>query len=123
MPKTTSSAAVDFEKLSALAASDPDAFESLRADLIEEQILRAPPERQQRLRCLQWRIDQIRRSSRTPLAACIRISQMMWDSVTGPGGLQEALNQACIQPRSQPAAAISGARTSATVIPFRTERH
>lgn len=84
---------IDFDAWSSLAHSDPNAFEALRAQFIDEFIRRAPPQRQQRLRCLQWRIDQIRRTSRTPLAACLRLSSMMWDTVVGKYGLLETLNQ------------------------------
>lgn len=62
--------------------------------MIEAFICSVPEERQPRLRGLQWRIDQIRRTARTPLASCIRISRMMWDSVLGEGGLHETLNRA-----------------------------
>jgi hypothetical protein len=43
-------------------------------------------ERRERLRGLQWRIDQARRN-RSPLSACIYISNMMWDHLLGPNGL------------------------------------
>lgn len=82
---------IDFEEWSALARSDPDAFEARRRQAIEALIQSAPAHRQERLRGLQWRIDQIRRTSKTPLAACLRISQLMWDSVYGRGGLLETL--------------------------------
>lgn len=82
---------IDFEEWAALARSDPDAFEARRRQVIEALIQSAPAHRQGRLRGLQWRIDQIRRTSKTPLAACLRISQLMWDSVYGRGGLLEAL--------------------------------
>ncbi|HEY5602268.1 MAG TPA: DUF3135 domain-containing protein, partial [Gammaproteobacteria bacterium] len=34
-----------------------------------------------RLRCLQWKIDRVREKMPTPLAACVAISDMMWDSL------------------------------------------
>ena len=82
----------EFDHWAQLAVADPDAFEARRSRLIEAFISSVPPERQPRLRGLQWRIDQVRRSARTPLASCIRISRMMWDSVLGEGGLHEVLN-------------------------------
>ncbi len=84
----------DFEEWAELAVADPDAFEVRRSTVIEAFISSVPVERQPRLRGLQWRIDQIRRTARTPLASCIRISRMMWDSVLGEGGLHETLNMA-----------------------------
>lgn len=84
---------IDFEEWAALVQSDPDAFEARRAEAIEAFIRSAPPHRQERLRRLQWRIDQVRRTSKTPLAACLRISRLMWDSVHGRGGLRETLER------------------------------
>lgn len=81
----------DFEKWSRLANTDPEAFEQHRAQVINDFIQDLPEERQQRIRCLQWRVDGIRRTSKTPMAACIEISRMMWDSVKGENGLLNAL--------------------------------
>ncbi len=81
----------DFDDWASLADADPDAFERLRRELIEDFIDSAPPDRRERLRCLQWRIEQERARSRTPLGACIRITRMMWERVTSSGGLVEQL--------------------------------
>lgn len=81
----------DFEKWSRLANTDPEAFEQHRSQVINNFIQDLPEERQQRIRCLQWRVDGIRRTSKTPMAACIEISRMMWDSVKGESGLLSAL--------------------------------
>ena len=92
---------VDFEKWSELANSDPEAFECRRAELIEQMIANLPAHRQQRMRCLQWKIDQIRARAGNPLSACIKLSDLMWDSLLGPGGLREVLEGAsssAIQP-------------------------
>lgn len=83
---------IDFDAWSALATGDPHRFEQQRTNLINEVLGFAPEKRQQRLRGLQWRIDNIRKTSSTPLAACIKLSNMMHDSVLGKGGLQEKLH-------------------------------
>ncbi|MEE9413345.1 MAG: DUF3135 domain-containing protein [Methylococcales bacterium] len=83
----------DFDEWALLAKQNPEAFEIKRRELIENTIARSQPERQQRLRCLQWKIDQIRDRSPTPISACVKLSNMMWDSLTGPGGLKESLEQ------------------------------
>lgn len=83
------SAAVDFDIWMKTAQEDPEAFEAMRLAAIEDVINRAPEANRERLRRLQWRIDQERRLAKTPLSACIRLSRMMWRNVTGPGGLQE----------------------------------
>jgi len=68
------------EYLAQLAHDDPQAFESLRRELIENAIRRAPERLQLRLRQLQFRIDSVRRLARTPLGALIKMQSMMWDS-------------------------------------------
>ncbi len=81
----------DFDTWSALASSDPEAFEKQRQGIVNQAIAGAPAGQQQRLRSLQWRIDKAQEMSGTPLAACIRISGMMWDAVLGNGGLVDNL--------------------------------
>lgn len=79
----------DFDTWANLARTDPEAFESLRQAAIEQCIANAPAENRDRLRRLQWRIDQERRRAGTPLGACIRLSRMMWQSLLGEGGLRD----------------------------------
>jgi hypothetical protein len=68
------------EYLARLAIDDPQAFEELRSELIERCINRAPERMQARLRGIQFRVDCIRRLSRSPLGALIKIQAMMWES-------------------------------------------
>ncbi len=77
---------LDFDYLTKLAQSNPSEFERLRLHAIESYIATLPAARQQRMRRLQWRIDQERRNH-SPMGACLKLSKMMWDHVTGPGGL------------------------------------
>ncbi len=76
----------DFDAMSQIAKNNPDEFERMRQEAIDSFIKSAPVERRQRLRCLQWRIDQERRNC-SPLSACIKISKMMWDHLTSAEGL------------------------------------
>ena len=71
---------LDFDHWLELAKSDPDGFEALRTKPINEAIERFAQTRQGHLRRIQWRVDKVRERSRTPMAACIAISNMMWDS-------------------------------------------
>jgi hypothetical protein len=71
----------DFDKWSELSKQDPEAFEALRKQSISEFIEGCAESRQERLRCLQWKIDTIRGRHDTPLSACVAISDMMWDSL------------------------------------------
>jgi hypothetical protein len=72
---------IDFDTWAELARTDKDEFERRRRAVIEGVIIAADPDSQPRLRALQWRIDMERQRARTPLAACIRISAMMWESI------------------------------------------
>ena len=81
----------DFDQWSKLARDDPQAFELERARVLDRAIDQAPDARRERLRCLQWRIDQVRRRARTPMSACVEMSRLMWDSVLGERGLLESL--------------------------------
>jgi hypothetical protein len=92
---------IDFDSWSELAQQDPEAFEKRRAEVIEQVIQSIPTHKQHRMRCLQWKIDQIRARAGNPLSACIKLSELMWDSLLGPGGLREVLEGAsssAIQP-------------------------
>lgn len=82
-------AEIDFDAWSEMWRSDPEAFEAKRLETIEAAIESAPEANRERLRRLQWRIDQERRLARTPMAACLRISRMMWRAVLGPNGLND----------------------------------
>lgn len=66
-----------FEKLMALAKTDPEKFERLRHRYTRELIRKVPAHLQPRLRGLQFEIDNRRRLAKNPLAACICISKMM----------------------------------------------
>lgn len=81
----------DFDTWMELAKKDPEAFEQRRQSLIKSTIDKAPEALQQRLAGLQWTVDCKIKSSKNPLDACVKISQMMMDSVYEEGGLLEAL--------------------------------
>jgi len=81
LPKPKLSSNFDFDEWLELSKRDPETFESRRLESIEELINSAPEDRQHRLRCLQWKIDRVRDKMSTPLAACVAISDMMWDSL------------------------------------------
>lgn len=71
----------DFDKLMVLAMEDPDAFENERRKFIDSFIDNVPQEKRHRLMGLQWKIDQTRKLAGSPMASCIAISNMMWDSL------------------------------------------
>lgn len=104
----------EFERWADLARDDPQGFESARRKVLESLIESAPPERKQRLSGLQWQIDRERERAGTPMAACLKLSSMMWDKVLGAGGLVEGLEQLSGD-RPVPAAP----REAAAVLPFK----
>ena len=83
----------DFDEWSRLARQDPAAFERRRQATLDALITSAPDGLRHRLEGLQWQLDRVRERSGTPLAACIRMQDMMWSTVLGEGGLLEALNR------------------------------
>ena len=103
-----------FDYLATLAADDPGSFEAARQLMIDSLIESAPPQVQPRLRGLQWQVDQVRALTPSPMGACVKISNMMWQKVLGPDGLfehLEHLGNGEIQPREAP--------RSASILPLR----
>lgn len=106
-----------------LARNDPEQLEALRRSLTEAVIDGAPSEaHRRRLRGLAFRVDMERRRAATPLAATIRISEMMTQSLAD-------LHRALVIPMEPaPERAIAAVGTSsvtpresnaATILPFR----
>lgn len=109
-----------------LARTDPSAFEARRLALIEDYLGQFPPLEQRRLRGLQFRIDMERRRAHTPMAACIRLSAMMWDSLLGSQGLKPALDRLLTaEPSNRPVQLPASTRRTAParVLPFRKAVH
>ena len=69
----------DFELWAELAHRSPEAFEELRRLTVDLAILKRSQRNRRRLKGLQWQIDQLRARSGTPLAACLRINDLMWE--------------------------------------------
>jgi hypothetical protein len=106
--------AFDFGCWMRLARSDPQAFERRRREVLEAVIRQAAPARRHRLEGLQCRIDLERRRARTPMAACLRLSSMMWESVNDE--LAPALRR--LVSGDGPTSGPGPGHRSATVIPF-----
>lgn len=103
-----------FEQWSELASNDPEGFEALRGEVIDAFLARVPAPQRQRLRGLQWRIDMVRDQSGTPMAACLKIYNMMWDAVVGDNGMLDTL--ANCSRKSRRVTQVSG--TVAEVVPL-----
>jgi len=108
---------INFDEMLVLARTDPDTFEARREAYIESFLTSIPDVKQARLRGLQWQIDQKRQLARTPMASCIAISNLMWNSLHLLGQQQRELVKLARGDTSrfvnlQPASA------KTTVIPF-----
>lgn len=68
----------DFEKMMLLAKDNPKEFEYRRNILLDEVIQRNPNVKW--AKAFQSRIDMERRKAKTPLACCLRLYSLMWDS-------------------------------------------
>jgi hypothetical protein len=103
----------DFEEWAQLAKQDRAAFERKRAATIREAIAEtAHSERELRmLNGLQFRIDMLRRRHKSPLGACVAISNMLMHNV-------HQLVQMDINELYEQAQHPLKPTTSATVIPF-----
>jgi hypothetical protein len=104
----------DFDAWAELAETDPEAFEIKRIKIIGSTIAAAPRRNRQKLRRLQWKLDRIRDSAPTPLAACVRMQELLWDSVLGDDGLLARLNQLPYKEKHPP--------VSAEILDFRRRR-
>jgi len=102
----------DFDEWLRLAQDDPEAFERRRREVVEALIAQAPQSRQARLKGLQFRIDLERRKADSPLAAALRLQQMLAAQLHE---LAEALERlgAC-EGKRRPVAQ----RRSATILPL-----
>ena len=103
----------DFDKWARLAQEDPVAYENMRKKMIQNVIGSASPEVKRRMEGIQWQIDQVRTSSANPMSSCLKISKMMWDNVTGEGGLLDNMRQ-LTEPGQVPK--VDAPKQSATII-------
>ena len=92
----------DWEQWVKLYRENPEEFERERLATIEELIMSQPVYIRHRSRQLQWRIDAIRRRAPNSLSSCIRIYDMMIESVYGPGGLLDVINGSGSEPLIRP---------------------
>jgi|APFre7841882724_1041349.scaffolds.fasta_scaffold125443_1 hypothetical protein len=103
-----------FEVLAELGRRDPDALQALGRLLTDDVIRNAPrPASRRRLEGLRFRIEMERRRSPDALSACVRISQLMHQSLNE---LHTVLNEpdGFRRSPSRPGAVVLGFTRSAT---------
>lgn len=83
----------DFDQWSRMAQEEPEKFESMRRQLIDDLIAQAPKHFKPRMISLQWQVDQVRKQASNPMDTCLQISQKMWNNVHGENGLLSALQE------------------------------
>lgn len=79
---------MEFPEISELLKMSDEEIEQFRTEYIKEFIERAPPKLKHRLEGLQFKIDSIIATSSNPLHACIKISNLMYESL---GNLTEVI--------------------------------
>ena len=97
-----------FDELKELARHDPESFERLRQELIDDCISRRPENNQRRLRARQFVIEKRRQLAGNSTKALLVIQAMMYDSAI-------SLQQALADYQSPPVSAVP---TNANVLPF-----
>lgn len=108
---------IDFETWLDLARNDPARFETLRSRMLDDCIARSSTAHQERLRRLQWRIDRIRDRASNPLAACVQISDLMWDTFNRLGAAYRQLERpAATAPKLRPG--LENTPRCAKILPF-----
>ena len=83
----------DFDEWSKIAREEPEKFEAMRQQMIDDLIAQAPTHLKPRMTGLQWQVDQIRKQAGNPMASCLQISQKLWANVLGDTGLLKALQE------------------------------
>ena len=99
----------NFDTLVQIARSDPELLERIRQHLSNSTINSAPGHLRPRLRGLQFQIDSRRLLAKTPLAACIEISEMLQQSFEE---LRQVLNEPTLSYET------TANRPTARIIPF-----
>lgn len=83
----------DFDHWCKVAREEPEKFEVMRRQMIDDLIAQAPSHLKPQITGLQWQVDRIRQQAGNPMAACVRISRKMWANVLGKNGLLKALQE------------------------------
>jgi hypothetical protein len=108
----------DFDEWVRLARVDPEAFERRRREAIDDLIVSAPDYLQPRLHGLQFQVEMERRRSRSPYAACVRVSRMMWEKFAGENGFRATLCDVSGRGTGATLRKANSAPIKATVLPF-----
>ena len=112
---------LDFDLWADVARTDPARFEVMRSEAIERLIqMSTTSERRLQLQRVQWRIDRVRERSSNPMAACIDISRMMWDSFNELRGQYQEMFSTLDGP-SVPRKKVDSQVRTAKVLPFRKQ--
>ncbi len=72
---------VSFEELKTLFETDPAAAEEKVKEILEDHISTLEPERQQRARAFQWRLEHDLRKFKDPIARMNKMVELFWKGV------------------------------------------
>ena len=93
MKKGNQETGFDFDLWCKIAQENPEQFEMMRQQAINDLIEQSPEHLRPRMIGLQWQVDQIRKQANNPLDACLQISTKMWEHVVGENGLLNVLQE------------------------------
>jgi len=99
-----------------LAQQDPEAFEAMRNELLQDFIQNSPANVQKKLEGVQWKIEHIRRRTSSPAEALAEISSMMWQSTQQLGMKQKDLLDICTGQEIE----TTSSYESAQILPFKS---
>lgn len=71
----------NFDEMVVLFAKDPDAAQAKAESMIEEYINTLDPEKQQRARAYNWRLQQELRHYKDPIARMNKMVELFWSGV------------------------------------------
>ncbi len=97
-----------------LARQDPQAFETMRTELLNEFIQNSPANQQRKLQGMQWKIELVRQRTNSPAEALAEITGMMWQSAQQLEKKQQDLLDVCAGKEFTP----SPFRESAQILNF-----
>ncbi len=104
----------NFEAWKQLHQDNPDSFETMRSQLINDFIQSAPAHYQRRLEGIMFQVNAIRVKSKSPVQSCVEISKMMQNSLGDLRGFIDELNYNVDEKTSVPA----NTKLSATILDF-----
>lgn len=124
MKETKNKTHFDFNYWLELAKKNPQAFEKERQQVVDKYINGIKDtEIQERMRCLQWKIDTERKLAKTPMDSAVRIYDMMWESLSKNMEALQELSDLLVETKNRTPSPRKPVRKTynATILPFKEQ--